>query len=306
MVGRSRHSPSVAVSFRRTSRRRFRSYCCGSGKEQPRDFNGAGATNGDTHPVTEERPPASAEDKKESTTIPGALPPPRPVTAPGADTGGQEPRLGMPWPALDYSQGCDEVEKELLQRMCAKYGGTLVTDLDDAQLLLSYVTRNGLQEDRKVSDETIQTLIAAREHVRKFSFDSEKEEANFRKSCGIIAKAADPVTAASLRDSTHNRAIPPLDLHRTAATPDRRDCLPAISRAAHRGPALPPGLSNLLDRIVFGPKQDRRPNRGNQRPDGDGRPAEARGGGRRLRPHPRRRRRHQFRTKPRGRHGKPR
>ncbi|HYJ05420.1 MAG TPA: hypothetical protein VEX43_09820, partial [Chthoniobacterales bacterium] len=109
---------------------------------------------------------------------------------------------GMPWPALDYSKGCDEVEKELLKRLCARYGATLVTDLDDAQLLLSYVTRNGLQEDRKVSDDIIQTLIASREHMRSFRFDSEKEEAKFRKSYGIIAKAAEPVTVASLRDST--------------------------------------------------------------------------------------------------------
>lgn len=173
-----------------------------SGEEQPRDFNGAGATNGDAHPVTEERPPASAEDKKETTTIPEALPPLPPVTAPGTDTGGQEPRVGMPWPALDYSKEHEAVEAELLERMRAKYGTTLVSDMDDAQLLLSYVTRNGLQEDRKVSDDIIQTLIASREHMRSMRFDSEKEEAKFRKSYGIIAKAAEPVTVASLRDST--------------------------------------------------------------------------------------------------------
>jgi hypothetical protein len=85
--------------------------------------------------------------------------------------------------------------------MRAKYGTSLVSDMDDAQLLLSYVTRNGLQEDRKVSDEVIQTLIASREHMRSFTFNSEKEEVKFRKSCGVIAKAAEPVTAVSLRDS---------------------------------------------------------------------------------------------------------
>jgi hypothetical protein len=41
--------------------------------------------------------------------------------------------------------------------MKTKYGATLVSDMDDAQILLSYVTRNGLQEERKVSDSTIQT-----------------------------------------------------------------------------------------------------------------------------------------------------
>jgi hypothetical protein len=116
--------------------------------------------------------------------------------------GEDEPRgVGKPWPALDYTQKHDAVEAELLERMRAKYGTTLVSDMDDAQLLLSYVTRNGLQEDRKVSDEIIQTLISSREHMRSFTFNSEKEEVKFRKSCGIIAKAAEPVTAVSLRDS---------------------------------------------------------------------------------------------------------
>ena len=119
-----------------------------------------------------------------------------------AEGGEDEPRgAGKPWPALDYSQKHDAVEAELLERMRAKYGTTLVSDMDDAQLLLSYVTRNGLQEDRKVSDDVIQTLIASREHMRSFTFNSEKEEVKFRKSCGVIAKAAEPVTAVSLRDS---------------------------------------------------------------------------------------------------------
>jgi hypothetical protein len=119
-----------------------------------------------------------------------------------AEGGEDEPRgVGKPWPALDYTKRHDAVEAELLERMRAKYGTSLVSDMDDAQLLLSYVTRNGLQEERKVSDDVIQTLIASREHMRGFSFNSEKEEVKFRKSCGVIAKAAEPVTAVSLRDS---------------------------------------------------------------------------------------------------------
>jgi hypothetical protein len=142
----------------------------------------------------------------EQTTTPA---PAEPGKGPATDAdkrktqgGEDEPRgVGKPWPALDYSQKHDAVEAELLERMRAKYGTSLVSDMDDAQLLLSYVTRNGLQEDRKVSDEIIQTLISSREHMRSFTFNSEKEEVKFRKSCGIIAKAAEPVTAASLRDS---------------------------------------------------------------------------------------------------------
>jgi hypothetical protein len=119
-----------------------------------------------------------------------------------AEGGEDEPRgVGKPWPALDYSQKHDAVEAELLERMRAKYGTSLVSDMDDAQQLLSYVTRNGLQVERKVSDEVIKNLIASREHMRAFTFNSEKEEADFRKSCGVIAKAAEPVTAVSLRDS---------------------------------------------------------------------------------------------------------
>lgn len=119
-----------------------------------------------------------------------------------AEGGEDEPRgVGKPWPALDYTQKHDAVEAELLERMRAKYGTSLVSDMDDAQQLLSYVTRNGLQEERKVSDDVIKNLIASREHMRAFTFNSEKEEADFRKSCGVIAKAAEPVTAVSLRDS---------------------------------------------------------------------------------------------------------
>jgi hypothetical protein len=140
------------------------------------------------------------------TTTPAPVEPGKgPATDPdhrNAEGGEDEPRgTGKPWPALDYSQKHDAVEAELLERMRAKYGTSLVSDMDDAQLLLSYVTRNGLQEDRKVSDDVIQTLIASREHMRSFTFNSENEEVKFRKSCGVIAKAAEPVTAVSLRDS---------------------------------------------------------------------------------------------------------
>lgn len=171
------------------------------GDEPPREFNGSGATNGDPAALSPERAPAAAENKKEPTAGPETPLTPPPI-APGEEIGRQEAREGKPWPALDYSKQHDEVEAELLERMRAKYGTALVSDMDDAQLLLSYVTRNGLQEERKINDETIQTLIASREHMRSFLFDSENEEAKFRKSCGIIAKAAEPVTVASLRDST--------------------------------------------------------------------------------------------------------
>jgi hypothetical protein len=104
-------------------------------------------------------------------------------------------------PQIDYSKPYEEVEKAITKCMKTKYGETLVTDMEDAQLLLSYVTRNGLQEDRKISDETIQRLIASWRHLRTGVFDCEKEEKDFRKCYGVIAKAADPVTVVSLRDS---------------------------------------------------------------------------------------------------------
>jgi len=115
--------------------------------------------------------------------------------------GEEQQGMGKPFPALDYSQKHDAVETELHERMLARYGTNLVNDMEDAQYLLSYVTRNGLDDERKVTEETIQTVIASREHMRNLTFDSQKEEAKFRKCCGVLAKAAEPVTAASLRDS---------------------------------------------------------------------------------------------------------
>jgi hypothetical protein len=109
------------------------------------------------------------------------------------------------WPETDFSKPRDEVEAAIAECMKTKYGATLVSDMEDAQILLSYVTRNGLQEDRKVSDTTIQTLITARQRLRKGVFDVEKEEGQFRKDYGIIARAAAPVTVASLRDSLMTR-----------------------------------------------------------------------------------------------------
>ena len=45
------------------------------------------------------------------------------------------------------------IEFALYECMKTKYGRDLVTDMDDAQLLLSYFTRNGLAEDRKINDD---------------------------------------------------------------------------------------------------------------------------------------------------------
>src|ERR1700738_3081232 len=94
------------------------------------------------------------------------------------------------WPAIDCSKPREEVEKAITECMKTKYGEALVSDMNDAQVLLSYVTRNALQEDKKLSDAAIQTLIAAREHMRSGVFDSATEEGEFRKNYGIVAKAA--------------------------------------------------------------------------------------------------------------------
>jgi hypothetical protein len=106
-----------------------------------------------------------------------------------------------PWPAIDWSGMDDAADAEIVNRMKLKYGTTLVTDMDDAQMLLSYLTRNGLQEEKKIPNETIQTLITARCDMRDGTFDCKKSEAEFRKNYGTMAKAALPVTVASLRDS---------------------------------------------------------------------------------------------------------
>jgi hypothetical protein len=105
------------------------------------------------------------------------------------------------WPSIDCSKPHDKAEAAITECMKTKYGTTLVTDAEDAQVLLSYVTRNGLQEDKKIDDVTIQTLIGTRERLRTGLFDSQTEEVTFRKHYGIIAKAALPVTVVSLRDS---------------------------------------------------------------------------------------------------------
>jgi hypothetical protein len=105
------------------------------------------------------------------------------------------------WPAIDCSKPHKEVDAAITECMKTKYGAAVVDDMEDAQILLSYLARNGLLEDRKVSDPTIQNLIEARYRMRTGVFDCEKEEAQFRKNYGIIAKAATPVTVASLRDS---------------------------------------------------------------------------------------------------------
>ena len=96
--------------------------------------------------------------------------------------------------------------------LTAKYGPALVADMEDAQLLLSYLTRNGLQEDRKIPDATIQAIIAARVRMQQQSFDCEKDEAEFRKNYGVLARAAAPVSVVSLRDSLplsrHHAGVP--------------------------------------------------------------------------------------------------
>jgi hypothetical protein len=135
--------------------------------------------------------PATTESKSSSA----------PDTSSAGGRGDDQRGMGKPFPAIDYSQKHDAVEIELHERMLARYGTNLVNDMEDAQYLLSYVTRNGLDDERRVTEETIQTVIASREHMRTLTFDSQKEEANFRKCCGVLAKAAEPVTAASLRDS---------------------------------------------------------------------------------------------------------
>ena len=137
---------------------------------------------------------AGPDEKKESpgsAPLPaGGTPPPKPLGAAGS------------WPMIDCSKSHQEVESALYECMKTKYGRELVTDMDDSQLLLSYFTRNGLAEDRKIHDDVVKTLIISRERLRTGVFDSQTEEAKFRTAYGLIAKAAQPVTVASLRDST--------------------------------------------------------------------------------------------------------
>ena len=172
----------------------------GLADEPSHEANGAIPSNGSpAEPTKEPAAPATTESK--SSSAPGA--------SSAGGTGEEQRGMGKPWPSLDYSQKHDAVEDELHERMLARYGTTLVNDMEDAQYLLSYVTRNGLDDERKVTEETIQTVIASREHMRNLTFDSQKEEAKFRKSCGVLAKAAEPVTAASLRDSLTNAPYRP-------------------------------------------------------------------------------------------------
>ncbi|MHA3772674.1 hypothetical protein ACXR0O_14155 [Verrucomicrobiota bacterium sgz303538] len=78
------------------------------------------------------------------------------------------------------------------------YGSELVSEFSDAELLMSYLSRNGLPV---TSPEVIQGVVQARERFRRGIFNCEKEEAHFRTLYGELARAAAPVTVASLRDS---------------------------------------------------------------------------------------------------------
>jgi hypothetical protein len=144
-------------------------------------------------------------DEKKEVSIPtqpaaGGTPPPEQSGPP--DEGSAAPGTVGYWPQIDCSKSHQEVESALYECMKSKYGRELVTDMDDAQLLLSYFTRNGLAEDRKIDDAVVETLIVSRERLRTGVFESQAEEAKFRMAYGRIAKAAQPVTVASLRDST--------------------------------------------------------------------------------------------------------
>jgi hypothetical protein len=152
------------------------------------------AANGAAHQPVD---PANPGAKEQSPP-----PPPAPPTRNG-------PAITGVWPTLDCSKSHQEMEATMFECMKTKYGSTLVTDMDDSQLLLSYVTRNALQEDRKVNADAIETLIVSREKMRAGTFDSTTEEAKFRAAYGAIAKAAQPVTVASLRDSTAVRLYRP-------------------------------------------------------------------------------------------------
>lgn len=153
------------------------------------------AANGAAHQQVD---PADRGAKEQAPVPPSPPKPPDPPrSAPGV------------WPTLDCSKSHQEMEAAVFECMKTKYGSTLVTDMDDAQLLLSYVTRNALQEDRKVNADVLETLIVSREKMRAGTFDSVTEEGKFRAAYGTIAKAAQPVTVASLRDSTAVRLYRP-------------------------------------------------------------------------------------------------
>jgi hypothetical protein len=96
---------------------------------------------------------------------------------------------GMPW---------------TVEALEAKYGPELVGDMNDAELMLSYATRNGLEDGRKLKADTVHTLILAKCRFRLGTFSCERDEGKFRESYGVLARAVLPVTVVSLRDSLPN------------------------------------------------------------------------------------------------------
>lgn len=157
---------------------------------------------GATEPVARKTPADVASPVSEETAA-LAEAPTETAPLPGKEESPLPP--DVPWPETGATEGHDAAESAVVERMKAKYGSALVADVDDAQILLSYVTRNGLQEERKLSDEAIQTLISTRHRLRAGVFDCAREEAQFRKDFGLLAKAAAPVSVASLRDSLPTR-----------------------------------------------------------------------------------------------------
>ena len=139
---------------------------------------------------------ANAAIAKEQVSSPAPVVPSGKQEEPSAESG-----VATDWPQIGCGKSHQEVESALYECMKNKYGLALVNDLDDAQQLLSYATRNGLQEDRKIPADVIQTLISSREQMRAGTFNAMQDEAKFRASYGTLAKAAQPVTVASLRDS---------------------------------------------------------------------------------------------------------
>jgi len=173
----------------------------GTTHEKPTPDPGANL-RGSAGPAAEEKKVTAAE----GTEIAG---PPEKGGAPAATGNSKSAGSNSPpdkfWPVIDCSKPHEVMEKIVLESMNTKYGTTLVTDMMNAQDLLSYVTRNGLQEEKKISDEAIEMLIKTREGMRAGTFDAEQDEAKFRKQYGIIAKASEPVTVASLHDSLEKR-----------------------------------------------------------------------------------------------------
>jgi hypothetical protein len=159
---------------------------------QPASAEGNGASQpGDPHLATPGKEAASRLSPSDSTR--------KDAVSGGADS----------WPVVGFSTPHQDAERAIYDAMRTKYGAALVTDVDDAQLLLSYVTRNGLQEDRKIPDNSIQILIESREQMRAGTFNATASEAKFRLAYGAMAKAAQPVTVASLRDSLMLRPYRP-------------------------------------------------------------------------------------------------